>query len=99
MGVKSVLGQASQYSDGGLIGGHWHTLQDKALTIKHTEGSVKYNFMEHGDDHVAEGIAQLGKLYGADRQKAEDLAEEVCKLIDKWYAGVEEFKRVKERPD
>ncbi|MDE1829388.1 MAG: hypothetical protein KGI25_03595 [Thaumarchaeota archaeon] len=94
MGVKSVLGQASRYSDGGLIGGQWYTLQDKALTIKHTEGSVKYNAFEHADDHMAEAVAQLGKLYNADRGKAETLAKELCNLIDKWYSAVEEFKKV-----
>jgi hypothetical protein len=92
-GIKTAIVRASKYSDGGLIDGKWNTYQDKALTIKHTSGSVKYNAMEHANDHMAECIAQLGKLYNADRQMAEDLADEVCKLIDKWYSAVEEYKK------
>lgn len=91
MSIKSTL-KASSYSDSGVSSSDWHTYQDKQLTIKHTAGSVKYNFFEHGNDHVAEGTAQLAKLYNADRAEAEKLADEVCNLIDKWYDAVQEYK-------
>lgn len=95
--IKSVLKNASSYSDSGVPKGWPPTPQDVAMRAKHTAQSVEYNIFDHADDHIAEGIAQLGKLEQVDRHKAWELAEKICKIIDRWYAAVEPFKEAHER--
>ena len=88
--------KASKYSDGSnpnAKGDMPPTFQDNVMRIAHTQDSVKYN-LKHCEDHMAELVAQLGKLHGADRHTAEDLAQKVCNWIDKTYTAVEKFKKV-----
>lgn len=89
--IKGVLVKASSFSDGGVTKGMPPTYPDVQMRIKHTSDSVDYN-LDHASDHFAELVAQLGKLYGVDRGKAELLAEKVCKIVDGWYRDVQPYK-------
>jgi hypothetical protein len=42
---------------------------------------------------MSELVSQLTKLHAADRHTAEELAQKVCKWLDKSYAAVEECKK------
>jgi hypothetical protein len=64
------------------------------MRIKHTSSSVNYNIFDHAEDHLAEGLAQLGKLYEVDRGQAEELANRICKWCDKWCQDFQEYKHV-----
>jgi hypothetical protein len=92
-GIKSVLNQASRYSDSGVKQPkNWPpTYQDVMMRVKHTSDSVEYN-KDHAEDHLAELISQLGKLAEVDRGKAQELAQKVCSFLDKTYKQVEMYK-------
>jgi len=89
-GIKSII-KSTKYSDGSSPADWPPTYQDVQMRVKHTSDSVEYN-LDHSEDHLAELVAQLGKLQGVDRGKAEVLAQKVCAYLDKVYAEVEKFK-------
>jgi predicted secreted protein len=92
MSVRNVLQKASKYSDGGSRNDLPPTYNDNLMRIAHTQDSVTYN-LKHCEDHMSELISQLTKLHAADRHTAEELAQKVCKWLDKSYAAVEECKK------
>ena len=90
-GIKSVLNKASGYSDSGASSDAPPTPQDFAMRIKHTTDSVHYN-MEHAEDHLAEMVAQLGKLAGANHQMANELVKKIETML---YGFCDEVKQYK----
>jgi len=92
MSVRDVLQKASKYSDGGSYGDVPPTYNDSLMRISHTQDSVRYN-LKHCEDHMSELVSSLTKLHAADRHTAEDLAQKVCRWLDKAYAAIEECKK------
>lgn len=88
--LTSVLKKASKYSDGGA-GKIPPTPQDFLMRIKHTTDSVEYN-LSHAEDHLAELVAQLGKLSGANHKKANELVAKVEKVLYGFCDDVKQYK-------
>lgn len=90
--IKSII-RRSKYSDEEVPAGWPPTPQDMNLRLKHTSQSVEYNIFDHAEDHLAEGLAQLGKLYEVDRGKAQEYAQRICDWCDQWCKDFQQYKK------